>query len=174
MGSRKSGAITWALIQARKQTISLAREIPQAAACSQSFPGEHHPSWILGHLLLADTYLLHLIGIEELGTDFGSLLACYGPGAVPVPGPGPYESLVTLITRVSESGEERAAAVSRLSSSDIARVLPDPVLVQTQPTVGHHIQSMIYHEGYHGGQLAAWRRNHHLAPVPWTFAPPAV
>ncbi len=165
---------TWALIHARKQTLGLARDIPQSAACSQSYSGEHHPSWIVGHLLLADAYLRHLIGIEDLGTDFGSLLTCYGPGAVPVPAPGPYGSFATLITRLSESGEERAAAVSRMNPSDLARALPDPVLAQTQPTFGHHLQAMLYHEGYHGGQLAAWRRNHRLAPASWTFAPPAV
>ena len=161
----------WALIQARKQTLSLVAEIPPSAACSQSFPGEHHPSWIVGHLLLADTYLLHLMGIEELGVDFSSLLDCYGPGAVPAPGPGPYEPLSALIARLRDSGDERIAAVSRLSPDEFARPLPDAVLVQVQPTIGHHLNTMIYHEGYHGGQLAAWRRNHHLPPASWTFAP---
>ena len=166
-----ANCLGWALIQARKQTLSLAAEIPQSAAYSQSFPGEHHPSWILGHLLLADTYLMHLIGIEELGVDFSSLLSCYGPGAVPAPGPGPYESLDVLITRLRESGEERIAAVSRMSPADLSRPLADALLSQVQPTIGHHLNTMIYHEGYHGGQLAAWRRNHQLPPVSWTFAP---
>ena len=168
-----SGGLSWALIQARKQTLSLVADISPSVACSQSFAGEHHPAWIVGHLLLADTYLLHLLGIEELGTDFSALLTCYGPGAVPAPSPGPYEPLDTLIGRLRESGEERVVAVSQLTPSDFSRALPDPMLGQVQPTISHHLNTLIYHEGYHGGQLAAWRRNHQLAPAPWTFAPPA-
>ena len=169
-----SGGLGWALIQARKQTLSLVAGIPQSAACSQSFEGEHHPSWIIGHLLLADSYLLHLLGLEELGSDFSSLLTCYGPGAIPAPGPGPYDSLDSLVSRLRDTGEERVVAVNQLSPSDYSRPLPDSVLAQVQPTIGHHLSTLIYHEGYHGGQLAAWRRNHHLVPSSWTFAPPAV
>ena len=169
-----SGGLSWALIQARKQTLSLVADIPSSSACSQSFEGEHHPAWIVGHLLLADTYLLHLLGIEELGTDFGALLSCYGPGATPAPGPGPYEALDVLVDRLRECGEERIVAVNQLSPADFSRPLPDPILSQVQPTISHHLNTLIYHEGYHGGQLAAWRRNHHLDPAKWTFAPPPV
>ena len=75
------------------------------------------------------------------------------------------------ITRLRESGEERIAAVSRMSPADLSRPLADALLSQVQPTIGHHLNTMIYHEGYHGGQLAAWRRNHQLPPASWTFAP---
>ena len=169
-----TGGVAWALIQARKQTLSLVAEIPQSAACSQSFAGEHHASWIVGHLLLADTYLLHLLGLEPLDRDFSTLLNCYGPGAIPTPGPGPYDPLATLIARLTESGEERIVAISRLTPADLARPLPDEILAQVQPTIAHHLITLVYHEGYHAGQLAAWRRNHHLPPASWTFAPPAV
>jgi hypothetical protein len=167
------GGLSWALIQARKQTLSLVAGVPQSAACSQAFEGEHHPAWIVGHLLLADSYLLHLLGVEELGSDFSRLLTCFGPGATPTPEPGPYDSLDVLVARLRDTGEERVVAVHQLAAADYSRPLPDPVLARVQPTIGHHLNTLIYHEGYHGGQLAAWRRNHHLPPAPWTFAPPA-
>ena len=165
------GGLAWALIQARKQTLFLAADIPASAACGQTVPGEQHPCWILGHLLLADTYLLHMLGVEELSTDFNALLASYGPGAVPGPERERYDTIGALLSRLREIGEERLVAVSRMTPEELLRPLPDPVLVQVQPTIAHHISTMIYHEGYHGGQLAAWRRNHQLTPVSWTFAP---
>ena len=75
-----ANCLGWALIQARKQTLSLAAEIPQSAAYSQSFPGEHHPSWILGHLLL---------GLADLAA-----------GVIALAWPGPTALVLVLIVGV--------------------------------------------------------------------------
>lgn len=75
--------LAWSLRLARKQTLSMIRDLEPGQWCLQSSAGEHHPAWVVGHLLLADCYLLHLLGVEELRADFPDLLASYGPGAVP-------------------------------------------------------------------------------------------
>lgn len=164
--------LAWSLEGARRQTLTLASGIPAARACAQSAPGEHHPVWTLGHLLLADRYLLMLLGAAELPADFRSLLARYGPGATPTGSMDRYDDMMGLVSGLTRSGSQRRAALAAMAPSDLARPISDPVLARSQPTIGHHLQSLVCHEGYHAGQLAAWRRAHGLPPVPWAFAPP--
>ena len=54
-------SLAWALNQAREQTLALVADVPPHAMQVQAAPDERHPAWILGHLLLADSYLIHLL-----------------------------------------------------------------------------------------------------------------
>jgi hypothetical protein len=154
--------LAWALHKARQQTLTLVADIPQERVCLQSMPSEHHPSWILGHLLLGDSYLIFLLGLRDLPSDFQPLLAKCGPGAAPTPSLDHYEAKQTLIDRVSSTGSLRLTAVRKMTVDDLARATPDAMLAQARPTIGHHLQTLVCYEGYHGGQLAAWRRAHGL------------
>ena len=69
-----SGHLRWALDHARRQTLALVADVPPPNMCLQAVSGEHHPTWVLGHLLLADTYLLSLLDVEALTGDFASLV----------------------------------------------------------------------------------------------------
>jgi hypothetical protein len=164
--------LVWALNHARKQTLSLAADVPPDRGCLQSAPGEQHAVWVLGHLLLGDTYLLTLLGVEQLSADFPTLLSRYGPGAAPLPSPEHYDSSPSLIQRLESSGSRRLEAIQRMTLEDLRRPNPDAILAQAQPTIGHHLHAIVCHEGYHAGQLAAWRRIHGFGPVRWAFAPP--
>jgi hypothetical protein len=164
-------ALIWALTQAREQTLGLAADIPSELACDQTAPGEHHPTWIAGHLLLGDSYLLFLLAADQLPGDFQLLLQRYGPGATPTSDRAAYHSLDSLIDRLVSTGAVRQRVVAGMSEPDLARPVPDAVLASVQPTMGHHLLATIGHEGYHGGQLAAWRRTHRLAPGRWAFGP---
>jgi hypothetical protein len=168
-----SDLLAWALHGARQQTLQLTHDIPTDHAWSQDSPGEHHPIWILGHLLLSDSYLLTLLGAGSLPGDFATLLRRYGPGAPPIASPTDYDSLVELVERLTSTGAQREAALTRLPTADLALPTPDPVLARSQPSLGHHLHALVCHEGYHAGQLAAWRRRRGLPSVSWSFAPPA-
>jgi hypothetical protein len=163
--------LAWSLDGARRQTLSLTRGIPATRACAQASPGEHHPAWTLGHLLLGDAYLLTLLGADALPRDFQILLDRYGPGASPVDVRDRYDELALLVERLTETGARRLAALDAMAASDLARPTPDPALVTSQPTLGHHLQALVFHEGYHAGRVAAWRRHHGLPAVDWAFAP---
>ena len=162
--------LVWALHRARKQTLQLVSGIPHRQSADPTTPDERHLGWTLGHLCLGDAYLLSLLG-RELPADFTTLLARYGPS--PVPQPGAPQRLAELVERLVELGARRHETLSRLTSADLQRDLPDPVLVRAQPTLGHHLHALLAHEGYHAGQLAAWRKAHGFPPVPWAFATPA-
>ena len=166
-----SDTLAWALEHARRQTLALARDIPADSFCSQAQSGEHHPAWILGHLLLSDSYLLYLLNMDVLPHDFSKLLEKYGPGATPTPRVSEYDAKHQLIERLVATGESRAAAVRQLTEADLARPNPDSILVRTQATLGHHVHAMVFHEGYHSGQLSSWRKAHEPAAGEWVFAP---
>ena len=58
-----------------------------------------------------------------------------------------------------------------MTDQDLARPMADAFLAQAQPTIGHHLQSLVFHEGYHSGQLSSWRKTHGFAAVHWTLGP---
>ncbi len=162
--------LVWALDHARQQTLTLVADITQEHACRQSVPGERHPVGILGHLLLGDVYLLSLLGAAPLSDDFPTLLRRYGPGATPTSALGHYDSKPTLVNRLSAIGVHRLDVIRPLTPLELARATPDASLAQAQPTLGH-LQALVCHEGYHAGQISAWRRAHGLEPTRWVFAP---
>jgi hypothetical protein len=165
-----SDYLTWALDRARAHTLALAADVPQDAMQLQATAEERHPAWLLGHLLLADTYLVSLLAAAPLADDFPSLLERYGPASAPR-ARARYHSKQELIDRLGRTHAIRLDRVRAMSEQDLAEPTPDAFLAQAQPTIGHHLDSLVFHEGYHGGQLSAWRRTHGLAAVPWTFGP---
>jgi len=166
-----SHVLAWALRHARQQTLSLVVDVADDQMWAQSTPGERHPSWVLGHLLLADTYLLSLLGVQPLTDSFSQLLSKYGPAAPPVARAGLYDSKAILVRRLTETDGRRVAWIQSMQPKDLDRPTPDPALATSQPTLGHHLQSLVFHEGYHSGQLSAWRKARDFTPSRWTFAP---
>jgi len=162
--------LAWGLARARQQTLSLVVDLPADRMCLQAVPGEHHAAWIVGHLLLGDSYLLSLLGVRDLPEDFQTLLARYGPGATPSSAPDLYDPKDSLVGRLTATGSLRDGAVTRMTAADLERHTPDPVLAKSQPTIGHHLQGLAVHEGYHAGQLSAWRRAHGFASARWVIA----
>ena len=165
-------SLAWALHGARLQTFAVVADLAPDQMCLQSTIGEHHPAWTLGHLLLSDTYLLSLLGVRPLSETFSALLRSYGPGATPTPSIHDYAPKEELVDRLTRTNSARLEAVRRMTTADLLNQTPDPVLAQSQPTIGQHIQSLVFHEGYHVGKLSAWRKAHGLGPVPWAFAQP--
>ena len=165
-----SDYLAWALDRAREQTLALVSDVPLEAMQLQEAPSERHPAWILGHLLLADTYLLFLLEVQPLGDDFPLLLECYGPASAPNTR-ARYASRHQLVDRLSQANAVRVARVSAMADLELASPLGDALLAQSQPTIGHHLQSLVFHEGYHSGQLSSWRRTHGFAAVRWTLGP---
>lgn len=149
----------------------MVHDLREDSWCTQSSHGEHHPNWIIGHLLLADCYLVHLLGVEALPDDFSDLLSAYGPGAPPSGRASAYFAPAVLYRRLERTGALRREAVSVMTAEDLSRVTPDAVLATAQPTIEHHLQALVFHEGHHGGQLAAWRQRQGLVAAPWVFAP---
>ena len=155
--------LVWSLEQARKQTLALVEDLREEQMRLQSAVRENPPAWILGHLLLGDIYLLSLLKVQELSADFAELLSKYGPN----PSGENYDSKQFLVERLTETGNLRCGSVRQMS--DLNKAMPDETLVKTQPTIGHHLQMLVFHEGHHCGQIAAWRKAQRLSAVKGIF-----
>lgn len=160
--------LVWTLQKARQQTLNLVTDLPAEQMCLQTITGENHPLWILGHLLLSDTYLLHLLKVRELSAEFTDLLENYGPNSKPKSFIENCHSKSFLIEKLTETGNLRLDSVRQLK--DLNEPMPDELLSQTQPTIGHHLQMLIFHEGHHCGQISMWRKMQGLSAVKGIFA----
>ncbi len=156
--------LIWSLKQARKQTLSLVEDLRDEQMCLQTFAKENHPAWILGHLLLGDIYLLSMLKARELSTDFSDLLSKYGPNSISEN----YDSKQFLVERLTETGALRLVALRQMKNFD--EPTPDETLARTQPTIGHHLQILVFHEGHHCGQISSWRKAQKLSAVKGIFA----
>ena len=155
--------LVWSLEMARQQTLLLVEDLREEQMRLQSAAGGNSPAWILGHLLLADTYLLFLLKAQELSEDFSNLLSKYGPNSTLKN----YDSKQFLVERLTQTGFLRLDAVRQMKIFD--EPMPDETLSRTQPTIAHHLQMLIYHEGHHGGQLSSWRKLQKLSSVKGIF-----
>lgn len=162
--------VAWSLAAARTQTLAVMADVPDSLWALQSEAHEHPPEWVAGHLLLGDCYLLHLLGVGPLPPDFSELLAAFGPesGSARLPPPLAREALLAQLVR---TGALRSDAARALGALGLGRPTPDPALATTQPTIAHHLNALVLHEGYHAGQISTWRRLHGLPPTPWCLAP---
>jgi hypothetical protein len=167
---RSFPGLAWALDRARAQTLALVADVPPEAMRLQAAPGERHPAWLLGHLLLADTYLLSLLDVAPLADDFPALLDRHGPGSAPDAHTA-YDAKPQLVDRLTQVNALRVDRVAAMDVRDHARPLADAFLARAQPTIGHHLQSLVFHEGYHSGQLSSWRRAHGFGAVAWAMGP---
>lgn len=166
-----NGLLAWALQKARQQTLALVEDLREEQMCLQSVAAENHPAWILGHLLLGDIYLLSLLEVQNLSEDFSDLLCKYGPGTAPTSSLGNYDSKLALVGRLTDTGARRFDAVQQMRSEAFARPTPDKILARAQPTLGHHLHTLVFHEGHHSGQLSSWRKRQGLSSVHGAFAP---
>ena len=159
-----SDLLIWSLENARRQTLSLVEDLRDEQMCRQSAARENPPAWILGHLLLGDVYLLSMLKVRELSADFADLLSKYGPNSISKN----YDSKQFLVESLSETNLLRLDAVRQMKNLD--QPTPDETLAQTQPTIGHHLQTLVFHEGHHCGNIAAWRKAQKLSAVKGIFA----
>ncbi len=160
--------LIWSLENARKQTLLLVEDLSEEKMCRQTESNENHPAWILGHLLLGDTYLLYLLKAQELPADFSELLSKYGPDSNPHSDIEYYDRKTVLVEKLTETGVLRLAAVRKIN--DLNEPTPDETLAQRQPTIGHHLQMLVFHEGHHCGQISTWRKLHGFNAVKGIFA----
>ena len=163
-----SDLLIWSLKNARKQTLSLVEDLRDEQMCLQSAAGENHPAWILGHLILGDVYLLSMLKVREFSADFADLLRKYGPASNPISTLRDYDSKQFLVERLTETGLLRTGAVRQMKNLD--QPTPDETLARTQPTIGHHLQMLVFHEGHHCGQISSWRKAQKLPAVKGIFA----
>jgi uncharacterized damage-inducible protein DinB len=150
--------LVWSLSKAREQTLNLVADLDDEQMCQQMVVGENHPAWTLGHLFLGDCMLLSLFKIPGIPKMPEGWREVYAPGNAPSADKSLYHPKVELIERLIETGKVRNQVISELTFEDLSRPTPDPNFAIVQPTLGHILHYLLFHEGNHGGQLAMWRK----------------
>jgi hypothetical protein len=154
--------LVWSLSKARQQTLNLVADLDEDQMCHQSVPGENHPAWTLGHLFLGDCMMLSVLQAPNAPQMSAEWWEVYAPGNAPSSDRNRYHSKEQLIQQLIETEQIRKQIISGLTAEDLAKPTPDPRFAVTQPTIGHLLHYLLFHEGNHGGQLAAWRKTRKL------------
>ncbi len=154
--------LIWSLDKARQQTFNLVADLDETQMCHQSIPGENHPAWTLGHLFLADCLILSLLQVASAPKMPQTWWEIYAPGHAPTSDNQKFHPKEQLVQQLLETDSIRKQAIERLTLADLAQPNPEPRIAATQPTIGHVLHYLLFHEGNHAGQLAAWRKRRGL------------
>ena len=134
----------------------------------QPVPGVNHPAWILRHLSAYHPVLLGLLAGE---TPEDPKTHRFGMQSSPVADPAEYGPWDEVVSEYVTGGTAILASLDLLGSDDahlsvLMRKMPVERWQQKFPMVGSVLgYLLIHHEGYHLGQLSAWRRFRGLASV---------
>lgn len=121
-------------------------------------PGGNSLNWIAGHILAARNLVLKQLGEQPvLGSEE---LAPYNRGSKGLQPADPCLDLDRLQELLRQSGERIAAGLESVAPEALEAELPAdalPVPID-KPTVGALLTFLVFHEGYHAGQLGLGRR----------------
>lgn len=153
---------TWSLGKSREQILNLVADLSEEQMCLQSVDGENHPAWTLGHLYLGDCLMLSLLQIPNAPQMPDGWWEIYAPGQAPTADSKRYHSKKQLVEQLIESDKVRRQVIGKLTATDLAQPTLEPQIASVQPTLGHVLHYLLFHEGNHAGQLAAWRKTQGL------------
>ncbi|MGC8625847.1 MAG: DinB family protein [Phycisphaerae bacterium] len=142
----------------RNATLKLVADLTDDQMTLQPAPKTNHPAWVLGHLLLSEGTCLALLGGTAPILD-ANWKEIYGSGSTPVADKSKYKPQKFYLDHLADVREQIITRLKTIKPEDLAKPHPDPTRRQRFPTIGHTIFMYgTWHEGYHAGQLSAWRR----------------
>ena len=115
-------------------------------------------NWMAGHLLMARGRALALLGETPFLSEEEA--EPYQMGSKPITPEATCVKLERLVAGLNKTGETLIAKLRKTSNEELSKQLdPEhfPVPVE-EPTVGTMLALLMYHEGYHSGQLCLGRR----------------
>ena len=124
----------------------------------QPSPGVNCLNWLAGHILIARGLILTQLGekpfLDEAETK------PYGRGSPPLKPGGPCVALDRILEGIQKTGEVLSGKLESLEDSALEAPL-DPTAFSLPveiPTLGALLTVLLWHEGYHTGQLAVGLR----------------
>lgn len=155
--------------------LSLSRDWASAAAADladapMTFPtpaGGNHPTWVVGHLAVAEAGLLSILtGGPSVLRSWDRLLS---GGTTPEPDRSLYPPYGDLLAAYERARERTLAYVETLTDADLDRTPPavPPELAQDPSftSIGRVLMFIAVHQMAHFGQLADARRALGRAPL---------
>lgn len=141
---------------ARHFTDKLAAAFPENKATFQASPFDNHLAWTLGHLAISNAWFRSLIDGSK--PDFPeSYEALFGQKSSPRPDAKAYPALGELKKLYAAQFDALLAAFEKLGDGDLdAPIAGEPS--DFARTKGDVADRVVWHEGWHGGQLSTLRR----------------
>jgi len=144
----------------RAWTLKLMEDLAGDDWSLQPAPGLAHPTWICGHLAVAQNLLVHIrcLGRSVLDDAFSARFPIGGD--VPPVASGAYPPIETIRARMDEIHKATLAAVSEMSDA----LLAEPAFGKDGAIHPHYrdklgaVTHCTRHEAFHAGQLATIRR----------------
>lgn len=135
----------------------LVDDIPNERLASPAGGIVNHPAWQIGHLAFAADGVCEMLGgTKRLDKAWAEK---YGMGSKPVADRGAYPSKSDLLGTLDECRSRLSRQFAQASDEMLRRPNPFGPLAAGLPTLGHAATFfMVFHEGTHLGQLAAWRK----------------
>ena len=115
-------------------------------------------NWMAGHLLMARGRALVMLGESPFLSEEET--QPYQMGSTPITPEANCVKLERLVEGLNKTGEILIARLQQTSSEELAKQLdPEqfPIPVE-ETTVGTMLALLVFHEGYHSGQLCLGRR----------------
>lgn len=143
-------------------------DVPETEMIAQPNGIMNHPAWVIGHLIFICQALGGAIGLPPwLPPEWASR---YGPGSVPAPDPGLYETKSTALAMLDDAQSRLAEAVDQLEDARLEDPFPDQSYRFLFPTLGHAFtQVMVGHTAFHVGQVGVWRKGMGLPSLGRSF-----
>ena len=144
----------------RPMLLSMAEELSEEHLVEAWGEG-NPPSWIIGHLSIANEF-----GVASLGGEpelLDQWMPVFGPGSPPT---GDHPKKSELIDMFQRSSERFLEAVKNSSDEQFSKDRESPILAKELPKVidmvGHLLTT---HLALHVGQLSGWRRAKGMASI---------
>ena len=131
-------------------------DVPQEQMCVRPAGAPGHPAWQLGHLAFVRASLLKTFGKPaDVPSQWGEP---FRRGSKPTDDATQYPSKDVLLSTLKTLNDQVLEAVAGLDEQTLNGVNPFEPLRKIAPTLRHMLAAVLTtHDGYHIGQLAAWR-----------------
>ena len=150
----KTGAIK-ALRMARGINNQLVDGTPADKAAFQPSPTDNHILWVLGHMPYGYAYFAEILGgkIDEPPEAWKPL---FNAGSKPVGDATKYPPLAELRRVYDRAFDQFMAIVEKMPVEDLAK--PPAIAADWIPDRLAALHAVVWHEGWHGGQIASIRK----------------
>ena len=143
--------------------LALCKEIDASKYCTPFAEGKAHPTWLLGHVLGANNFLVHIVccgGDDLLPAEWRPKFSPdFAGGLAPTPDAGFYPSWDELLERYEVVAQACAEGIRGLSDEALAADLPKgslpDMLIDFFKTVDNTLRTVTLHSSYHRGQLSS-------------------
>lgn len=147
------------LITQRIQTLARIQAVPEAWMFLQPGGLVNHPAWELGHLHHSDEVVARVLAGREVNQ---TVMEHFGQGSTPTQDPAVWLTVFGSRDRAIERVRTlHSEVVGMMRGLTAERMEEAPSVERARaafPKIGDMVAYMVWHEGYHAGQVSQWRR----------------